>query len=305
MFSSPWKSKVNFEEEKRINKLIGYDGTCKGNSPQKKAREIGYIKTSFGIVKLKPARASERIVSNSNAGVPKFLIEANDQNSQKVRRSYNSIEKELKEIECLKQLKSRDQVAFYKFLSPKKKIEDANQWYEQQMFYNHLTQTHVNNLHDLYDPVHTNSYTPEINPKSRWITQDYRNEFKETLHKSKSANKTVSMQTYKDQKNEKPKKKFNQVEFNNHLIKINDWNKTSNSNLFRNFVRNFNRRSETANKSDRHSKSASMVQLQKEKINHNIEYNNGTHVPDYFAKDFQKTSVHSRPTYNRSNKVTI
>lgn len=256
----------------------------------------------------------ESIVKSSNVGIPQFLLDKEEADKQE--RSFNSIEKELLELEYLNQLKDRDRVAFYKFLNQKKYVSDNNQWYEQQMFQNHLTKTHIQNLHELYDPAHTHPYTPEINPKSRWLAEDYTNEFKVQLKKSKSANKVVSMRDYQEKKNEKPKKKFNQAEFNNHLIKINAWNKTNNSTLLKNFVRNFNKRPDVSESKKRDSKSMTLMPTTKARpptVSETAKQLNI--VADYFEKDFRNNHQRSRVTtpykltnideHPKSHKVTF
>jgi hypothetical protein len=299
MFDTPWKSKLTFQEEKRLNKGINY--RRKETNPETETpvqNQQGLVrKTNFGAIKVKAAMAPpiESVAKSSNVGIPQFLLEKEE--ADKNERSFNSIEKELMELEYLNLLKDRDRVAFHKFLNQKKYVSDNNHWYQQQMFQDHLTKTHIQNLHDLYDPVHTHPYTPEINPKSRWLTEDYVNEFKVPLNKSKSANKMVSMRDYQEKKNEKPKKKFNQAEFNNHLIKINAWNKDNNTTLLKNFVRNFNRRPDLSETKKLNSKSVTLIQNDKTRPPTISEAaKNFNIVADYFEKDVRNNNLPSRVT---------
>ena len=315
MIDAPRKSKLTFEEEKRLNKGIDFK--------RKETEQIApielkkdFIHSNFGIIKVKAAVVPpiESVVQSSNVGIPQFLLEKEQADRQD--QSFNSIEKELLELEYLNLLKERDRVAFHKFLNQKKYVSDNNQWYEEQMFQNHLTKTHIQNLHDLYDPAHTHPYTPEINPKSRWLTKEYANEFKVQLKKPKSANKIVSMREYQEKKNEKPKKKFNQAEFNKHLVKINAWNKTNNSTLLKNFVKNFNRRPDNSENKKRSSKSVTLVPSVNSRpptVSRTAKQLNI--VADYFEKDIRNDRQRSRVTtpykltniddHPKSQKVTF
>lgn len=215
-FQPVWTVNSIYEQDRLILQKITQKKQSPSNSLEKIKQEIK--KTN----KIKTSPKSEKSLEKSS----------NEQKSNISERtsSLNSIQKEIREWELLKIMKSKNREIFKKFVSEKSGPVRFNDWYSQMDFKDELNKHGKLQLAEARDPKFKSRFSPEINHNSRLLAQNY--QINKTLKKFKEKNHLELKIASKLKMIILPIKVFQENEFRLHMTKINGWN---NSKKERNF----------------------------------------------------------------------
>lgn len=153
------------------------------------------------------------------------------------RRSMNSIEVELREMEYLNLLRDKQPHVFRQFTKQKVTPKRFKQWHSRSNERVAMTDARKEVMKELYDPALSSTFTPYISEKSRQLATQPQT-YASTKH-FKSPNRTQRLQQQEEEKLKKPKRKFNDEEFANHMNKVNAWNQGVFKNNIKKFIADF------------------------------------------------------------------
>ena len=205
-YQNPWKSDLTSFERKLIEKELAVIP----KKAESDLDEVHYeIKKSVHLLQKQP---------NSFKEVQPHKV-------KHTPRSDNSIEREIKEMEVLKIMRTTDFVAFSKFVNQKVHPKIFKEWHQQIAFRHEMENAKRDNLrNDLFEE-NKGTFKPEINENSRRLANQWRDKARQ-----RSANKAKKQERVQTPEVVQ-RRVFTDQEFQQHIAKIDLWNRKAKQRL--------------------------------------------------------------------------
>ena len=140
--------------------------------------------------------------SKSEKKIPKFSVISKlnepEKKETEAKKEFNTLEKQIKEWECLEHMKMTNSKMFGRFVNRKKRQGDIDMWLFEQGVKDSLTKEKINQMKKMLHPNNQYSFHPNITQSSRNIVKKIRFEDNEKL---KNKKKKIRNKTFKEKTN--------------------------------------------------------------------------------------------------------